>query len=145
MTTKILTVEDVEYISFALAQESLRWNEPIPDFSIRFPDRLESSLIVPFQTFSKKSLYPSFNAKASALFYFMIKNRSFKNGNKRIAITTLLVFLSRNKKWLKVSIQELYNFTVWVAESPASLKEETMKAIEKFIKIHTINYSNQEN
>jgi len=68
----------------------------------------------------------------------MIKNHPFQNGNKRIAITTLLVFLARNRQWLEVSIQELYNFTVWVAESPASLKEETMKAVEKFLKLNIV-------
>jgi len=135
---RTITVKDVEQIAFCLAQETPDWGEPIPEFSTRFADRLESSLVVPFQTFSKRKLYPTFLAQASALFYLMIKNHPFQNGNKRIAITTLLVFLARNRQWLEVSIQELYNFTVWVAESPASLKEETMKAVEKFLKLNIV-------
>ena len=70
------------------------------------------------------------------LFYFLIKNHPFENGNKRIAITTLLTFLYANKKWLKADIQELYNFTVWIAQSPPQFKDEVVKAIEKFLKTH---------
>ena len=34
--------------------------------------------------------------------------------------------------------QELYNFTVWIAQSPAKLKEEAVKAIEKFFKTNLV-------
>ncbi len=71
-------------------------------------------------------------------FYLMIKNHPFQNGNKRIATTTLMVFLFLNKKWIKVDTQELYNFTVWSAQSPAKLKNEVAKAIEKFINTYMI-------
>ena len=70
----------------------------------------------------------------SKTFYLMIKNHPFQNGNKRIAMTTLFVFLYKNKKWLKVDGQELYNFAVWVAGSPAKLKNEVVAGVEKFIK-----------
>lgn len=70
------------------------------------------------------------------LFYLMIKNHPFENGNKRIAMTTLLTFLYANNKWLKADTQELYNFTKWIAESPAQFKDEVVKAIEKFLKSH---------
>ncbi len=72
------------------------------------------------------------------LFYLMIKNHPFENGNKRIAMTTLFTFLYMNKKWLKVDTQELYNFTVWVAQSPPQFKKEATKAIEKFLRTHLI-------
>lgn len=136
---KTLTVKEVEYIAFKLAGELLTFNEPIPDFSTRFPNVLESCLAAPFQSFSKKQLYKGLVEKASILFYLLIKNHPFQNGNKRIAITTLLVFLHKNKKWIKVDTQELYNFTIWVAQSPPRLKDETVKAIGKFIKMHLID------
>lgn len=136
---KIITVKDVEYIAFRLAKEMLTFNEPIPDFSTRYPNILESCVATPFQKFSKKDLYPGVLLKASILFYLMIKNYPFQNGNKRITMTTLFVFLYRNKKWIKVNTQELYNFTVWIAQSPPKVKEETVKAIEKFLKTYTIN------
>ena len=131
---RIITVSDVEYIAFRLAKEHLSFDEPVPDFATRFPNILESCVLIPFQTFSGKALYPSLVAKASILFYLMIKNHPFQNGNKRIAITTLLVFLLLNGKWLQVDIQELYNFTVWVAQSPAGFKDQVVDAIQKFIR-----------
>lgn len=136
---KKLTVKEVEYIAFRLAQEVLSFNEPIPDFSTRYPDVLESCLAAPFQTFSGKSLYPGLINKAAALFYLIIKNHPFQNGNKRIAMTTLFVFLYKNKKWLKVDTQELYNFTMWVAQSPPRYKDETLKAVRKFLQSHIID------
>jgi len=133
---RIITVADVEYLAFRLAKEHLSFDEPIPDFSTRFPNVLESCVVTPFQGFSGKALYPSLIAKASILFYLMIKNHPFQNGNKRIAITTLLTFLIGNGKWLKADSQELYNFTVWVAQSPAEFKDQVVAAIQKFIRGH---------
>jgi len=137
---QIITVKEVEYIAFKLAKEMLSFDEPIPDFSTRFPNILESCLSTPFQSFSGKSLYPTLISKASALFYLMIKNHPFQNGNKRIAMTTLFVFLHKKKKWIIVGTQELYNFTVWIASSPPKIKDETVKAIEKFLKIHIVKF-----
>ena len=136
---KVITLKEVEYIAFKLAREMLSYSEPIPDFSTRFPNVLESCLAVPFQSFSRKALYPGLVSKASILFYLVIKNHPFQNGNKRIAMTVLFVFLHKNNKWLKVDTQELYNFTVWVAQSPSTVKDETVKATEKFLKIHLVN------
>ena len=56
-------------------------------------------------------------------------------------MTTLLYFLSKNKKWLRVDNQELYNFAKWVAESNPKLKEETVKAIEKFVQTYLVELS----
>lgn len=136
---KIITVKEVEYIAFDIAQEMLSFDEPIPDFSTRPPNILESCLATPFQSFSGKFLYLGLISKASMLFYLMIKNHPFQNGNKRIAMTTLLGFLFKNKKWIKVDTQELYNFTIWIAQSPPKVKEEAVKAIEKFLKAHIID------
>ena len=73
------------------------------------------------------------------MFYLLIKNHPFQNGNKRIAMTTLLNFLFLNEKWIKVSTQEFYNFTVWIASSPAFSKNEAVMAIEKFIRKNMID------
>jgi len=133
-----ITIQEVEYIAFKLAREKLSFDEPIPDFSSRFPNLLESCLAAPFQTFARKSLYPTLISKAAILFYLLIKNHPFQNGNKRIAMTALFVFLYRNEKWLEVDTQELYNFTVWVAQSPPTVKDETVKAVEKFLKRYLV-------
>ena len=135
---RAVTIKEVEYVVFMLARETLSFKEPIPEFSTRYPNILESCLASPFQSFSGKSLYSSLYHKAGVLFYLMNKNHPFQNGNKRIAMTTLLVFLHLNKKWLKVDGQELYNFTVWVASSPPKLKDETVLAAEKFIRTNAV-------
>lgn len=135
---KQLTLKEVEYIAFRLAQEILSFNEPIPNFSSRFPNALESCLITPFQTFSRRPLYHGLVAKASILFYLMIKNHPFQNGNKRIAMTTLLVFLHKNKKWLRIDTKEFYNFTMWIAQSHPAVKNETVLAINKFLSGHLV-------
>jgi death-on-curing protein len=130
----LLTVGEVERIAFRLAQEHLSFDEPIPDFATRFPNILESCLLTPFQKFGGKHLYPTLVSKAAMLFYLMIKNHPFQNGNKRIAITTLLLFLKQNQKWLNADNEEFYNFTRWIAASPADTKQQTVSAIEQFIK-----------
>jgi len=135
---EIVNIKEVEYLAFRLARELLSFNEPIPEFSTRFPNALESCLAAPFQTFSGKSLYHDLPSKAGVLFYLMIKNHPFQNGNKRIAMTTLFVLLHKNKKWLSVDTQELYNFTMWIAQSPPKAKEETVRATEKFLKGHIV-------
>ena len=135
---KTISLKEVEYIAFKLARGRLSFDEPIPNFSTRFPNVLESCLATPFQSFSGRSLYTTLISKTAMLFYLLIKNHPFQNGNKRIAMTTLFVFLYRNGKWLKVDTQELYNFTIWVAQSPRIVKDETVKATEKFLKRHLV-------
>lgn len=137
---KVITIADIEYIAFALAQKKFSFDEPIPGSGTRFPNVLESCLSIPFQSFGRKDLYPTFVSKAGILFYLMIKNHPFQNGNKRIAVTTLFYALYEKKKWIKVDTQTLYNFAVWVAESPANAKEEVVRYIEKFINKHIVDF-----
>ena len=134
-----ISLSEIEYLSFRLATEFLEYDEPLPPFTSRFPSVLESCLALPFQTFSRKNFYHGLIEKAAILFYLLVKNHPFQNGNKRIAMTTLFVFLYKNKKWLKVDNVELYNFARWVAESNSRLKNETVKAVEKFIKTYLVD------
>lgn len=133
-----ITIGEVEYLAHKLAQKMLAYNEPIPSFGSRFPNILESCLAAPFNTFGGKGLYRGLIGKAAILFYLMVKNHPFQNGKKRIAMTALFVFLYKNKKWMKVDNVELFNFVKWVAESNPKLKDETVKAAERFIKIYII-------
>lgn len=136
---KPVTILEVEYVAHALAKELMYWGEPIPDFNSRLPHGLESCLRVPFQTFGGRKLYKGLNEKAAILFYLMIKNHPFQNGNKRIAMTTIFYFLHKNKKWLEVDNQELYNFAKWVASSNPKLRVETIAAIKKFTETYVVN------
>lgn len=132
-TIKRINLADVEYIAFQLAKKFLEWDEPIPDFNTRFPDKLESCIETPFQTFDKKSLYKGLIGKSAILFYLMIKNHPFQNGNKRIAVTTLMFFLIQNGKWLSVSNNDIYEFACIVAGSKAEDKDKIMVLIRLFI------------
>ena len=134
-----ISISEVELIAHRMARKILKWDEPIPDFSSRFPNILESCLAMPFQTFGRKNLYKGLINKGAIIFYLIIKNHPFQNGNKRIAMTTLFYFLHKNGKWLTVDNQELYNFAKWIAESNPKLKDESLKAIEKFIKTYLVN------
>ena len=129
-----LTIGEVELIAHRLATELLELNEPIPPFSTRYPDVLERCIFSPQQTFDKKDVYPNLYSKAAVLFYLMIKNHPFKNGNKRVAVTTLYLFLRKNSHTIEVDPGELFRLTFHVATSNARLKDQTLKTIEEFIK-----------
>ena len=142
MRPKPLNIAEVEFIAFRLAEKFMTWNEPIPDFGSRFPNILESCLNQPFVQFNRKDLYRGLVGKASILFYLMIKNHPFQNGNKRIAIMTLLYFLQKNNKWLSISNADLYNFAKNVAatKNPQS-KEKIILYIQDIIKKYLIDSS----
>ncbi|HKY62745.1 MAG TPA: type II toxin-antitoxin system death-on-curing family toxin [bacterium] len=129
-----LTVDQVEHSALYLARRLMEWDEPIPDFSTRFPGKLESCLKTPWQTFDGRALYPSLEDKAAVLFYLMIKNHPFQNGNKRLAVTSLMTFLYMNDLWLGIPSDVLYQFAIWVAESPAEAKDGTILAVKDMIK-----------
>lgn len=133
---KTLTIKEVEHIAFVAAQKHLAFNEPIPDFTTRFPNILESCIATPFMKYNKKYLYKGLLGKAAMLLYLMIKNHPFQNGNKRIGLMATLVFLHKNGKWLNADNSEFYELTIWAARSPAMVKDETVKGIEIFMKKH---------
>lgn len=135
---KEITIEQVQYLAHRLAQDKLQWDEPIPAFTTRYAGKLESCLKTPFQTFDNKSLYPTFEDKASILFYLMVKNHPFQNGNKRIAVTTLLTFLWINKKWLKILPEDLYRIAMTVAESKPFEKKGILIIIRDAIRSHLV-------
>lgn len=58
---------------------------------------LHGSLNAVMQTFDGKDLYPSVEEKAANLLYFLVKNHSFVDGNKRIAAAVFLRFCEKNK------------------------------------------------
>lgn len=131
-----LTVRQIELVAHALAQQLMEWGEPIPAFDTRFPDRLESCLRTPFQKWEGRSLYRGIVGKGAVLFYLMVKNHPFQNGNKRVAIMTLLYFLSKSDKWLIVDNDIFYEFANGVASSDPSNKELEIRKIRAFIRKH---------
>jgi len=136
MKTISISIIEVELVAHKLAEKLMKFDEPIPDFGTRFPSILESCLATPFQKFEGRFLYEGLTRKASVLFYLMIKNHPFKNGNKRIGMMAMLYLLHKNNKWIEVDNQVLYNFAKWVAASDPSVKDATVMAIEKFLNDH---------
>ena len=60
-------------------------------------DSFASSVAQIYQSFDGQELYPSVEHKAAMLLYFVVKNHSFVDGNKRIAAALFLYFLEKNK------------------------------------------------
>ena len=136
-----LTLLEVEFVARELAKQMMGGDEPIPPFASRFSDRLESCLYTPKQTYDKRELYPTLLDKASILFYLMIKSHLLKNGNKRVAIMTLIYFLYKNKKWLHMPDMVLYQFAKNVAKGDARKKEDEVASIKAFLKPHIVDYN----
>ncbi len=65
-------------------------------FGVEKDDSLRSSLAAVFQTVDGRDAYPAFENKAANLLYFLVKNHSFVDGNKRIAAALFLWFLEKN-------------------------------------------------
>lgn len=128
-----LLVEDFEYLSFDFARKHLTFDEPIPHYSTRDNALLESALGSPSQSFGGKFLYPTLTKQAAILFYSLIKNHPFKNGNKRIAVMSLLTFLALNNKWLSMKPIELYYQAFGVSEVPTINQGEMLRIIENML------------
>ena len=139
MRTKRISEIEVEYTAFSLARRMLTWDEPIPDFGTRFPNILESCLETPFGQFNRKDLYRGIIGKGSILFYLMIKNHPFQNGNKRIAIMSLLYFFYKNGKWLRIDKIDLYNFAKDVAKSKPKSRDKIILHIQETLSRHLVN------
>ncbi len=129
-----IELPEFELLCFNLARELYGKYEPIPDFTTRYPGILESCLATPQQIFNGKFLYPTLVDQATILFYLLVKNHPFQNGNKRIALTALLVFLALNGKWLRVQDYNLYLLALEVANSKPTEKITVLRKIQSFIK-----------
>ncbi len=137
---KWLEPEDFEFLCFDLAIELMGSQEPIPDYSTRDNNLLESSLGAPRQTFGGKLLHPTLEKQVSTLFYSLVKNHPFKNGNKRIAVMALLAFLSLNGKWINIDPLELYQIACTVSSSSPKEKDKILKLVTKTIKDNLVNF-----
>lgn len=97
-------------------------------------DSFDSSVNQIYQTYGGNDCYPSLEEKASMLLYFIVKNHSFTDGNKRIGASCFLYFLSKNNmlyrdnEKLIIDNGALFALTILIAESdPAEM--ETIKQI----------------
>ncbi|MFH1799640.1 MAG: virulence protein RhuM/Fic/DOC family protein [Candidatus Omnitrophota bacterium] len=94
-----------------------------------------SSIGAVYQTFGGKDVYPTVEEKAAHLLYFVTKNHSFVDGNKRIAAALFVCFLQRNGILLckdgtrRIDDNALVALTLMVAASKASEKDVMTKVI----------------
>lgn len=108
-------------------------------FSIERDDSFRSSISTIYQSFGGVDLYPTLEDKASALLYFIVKNHSFIDGNKRIGATIFLYFLEKNNALYKNGIERINNdalatLTILVASSRPEDKEIMIQLIKTIIK-----------
>jgi len=86
------------------------------------------------QSFGGQELYPSIQEKAANLLYFIVKNHSFVDGNKRIAAACFLYFLDKNNALLNnnkpiIDNEALASLTLFIATS----KSEEANIVKRFI------------
>ena len=82
---------------------------------IRDDGLLESALHSPFQSFGENDIYPSIQQKAARLGFGLVKNHAFVDGNKRIDVYAMLVFLAMNKIELDYKQDELSDIILEIA------------------------------
>lgn len=90
---------------------------------IRDENLLESAIETPFQTFGGQDLYPTLIEKAARLCYGLIKNHPFLDGNKRIGLHAMLVFLDRNNVKVEYDDDELIKIIFGVADNSVTYEE----------------------
>ena len=96
---------------------------------IRVMKRVENSLDT-----KGVDLYPTLEEKAANLLYFITKNHSFSDGNKRIAATMFLYFLNKNEALFRggektIDDHTLVALTIMIAESKPEEKEMMISVI----------------
>lgn len=84
---------------------------------IRDEGLLDSALSAPFQSFDSTDVYPSLQQKAARLCFGLVKNHPFVDGNKRIGVHVMLVFLALNGVELSYTQTELSDIILQVAAS----------------------------
>lgn len=102
-------------------------------------DSFKSSISSIYQTFDGVDLYPSIEEKAANLLYFITKNHSFTDGNKRIAAFLFLYFLEKNGILFneygvkRIADNALVALTLMIAVSKPDDKDIIVKVIVNLI------------
>jgi len=99
----------------------------------------ESSVRTIYQSFGGQDLYPSVEEKAANLLYFVVKNHSFSDGNKRIAAFLFVYFLDRNgclyhpNGGRRLADNALVALTLLIAESKPEDKDTLVTLVVNLI------------
>ena len=87
---------------------------------VRDQGLLESALALPYATFGGDELYPSIGEKTAAMGYSLLKNHGFIDGNKRIAVAAMDVFLLTNGYSLNIATDDAERMILDTAASVIS-------------------------
>jgi len=102
-------------------------------------ESFKSSIATIYQSFDGNDLYPSVEEKAANLLYFVVKNHSFSDGNKRIAAFLFVWFLEKNGILYKadgskrIADNALVALTLMIAESKPDEKDIMAQVVVNLI------------
>ena len=115
--------------------DQMRFNEESDLFGKEKDGSFKGSIGNIYQSFAGQEIYPTLEEKAANLLYFVTKNHSFWDGNKRIAATMFLYFLDRNGILYDETGEKLLDdhtlvaLTIMIAESRPEEKEMMISVI----------------
>ena len=114
--------------------QSMRFGDESDLFGKEKDDSFKGSIGNIYQSFGEREIYESLEEKAAILLYFITKNHSFFDGNKRIAATMFLYFLDKNKALFidgqkKIEDAALVALTIMIAESRPEEKEMMISVV----------------
>lgn len=114
--------------------DSMRFGKESTLFGNEKDDSFKGSIGAIYQSFGGVEIYPTLEEKAANLLYFLTKNHSFSDGNKRIAATLFLYFLDRNGALFingrkRIDDYALAALTIMIAESKPEEKEMMISVI----------------
>ncbi|SFE79930.1 Uncharacterized conserved protein [Chitinophaga sp. CF118] len=102
-------------------------------------ESFRSSIATIYQSFDGNDLYPSIEEKAAHLLYFVVKNHSFSDGNKRIAAFLFVWFLEKNRILYyndgtkRIADNALVALTLMIAESKPDEKDIIAQVVVSLI------------
>ena len=102
---------------------------------IRDKNLLESAVNNPFQTFSGEDLYKTIFDKAAQLAYGLVKNHGFVDGNKRVAVHAMAVYLYINGYDTNFTQAEIVKIGMELAESKLTAEKLSKMLEERSFKI----------
>ena len=116
------------------AIRKMRFGDESDLFGREKDDSFKGSIGNIYQTYGGRDVYESLEEKAANLLYFVTKNHSFYDGNKRIAATMFLYFLDKNKALFcdgrkRIEDSTLVALTIMIAESRAEEKEMMVSVV----------------
>lgn len=114
--------------------QSMRFGSESDLFGKEKDESFKGSIGNIYQSFGGTDVYESLEEKAANLLYFVTKNHSFFDGNKRIAATMFLYFLDRNQALIdggkkRIEDATLVALTIMIAESRPEEKEIMISVI----------------